>query len=234
MASRLPVPVSRDLSDFAELVRRPATEARRLQRGVELAVALVQACDHAGVTVLTPAFAETVAASDDVVRRGEVWQHELSEGPGLESVRGRTTVVSQDLRTDPRWRAWGPRAADGLGVRSSMSVPLNLDSDLVESLTLYADRVHVWDDERQALATTLARQLGLAAADARLLDDRERALVSRTGLGQAQGIVMERFGMSAAEAYDHLERLSRSNHLDPVHLAEHIVETREVPGPRRS
>jgi GAF domain-containing protein len=219
----------RSAAEFADLVHAPSTEMGRLQRGAELVVSFVGGCDHAGVTVLTPSFIETVAASDDVVRRGDDWQHELSEGPGLHSVRNRTTVVSQDLRVDPRWRAWGPRAARSLGMRSALSVLLEPAGDTVGALTLYADRTDAWGDEQQALARTLARQLALATADARQLDDRQRALVSRVGLGQAQGIVMERFGLTSDEAHDYLQRLSAGTHVQLVHLAEHIVETRDVP-----
>lgn len=216
-------------TDFAGLVHEPFTENGRLQRGVELVVALVGGCDHAGVTILTSAFMETVAASDDLVRRGDGWQYELNEGPGLDSVRGRTTVVSQDLRVDPRWRAWGPRVASGLGVRSTLSVLLETRGAPVGSLTLYADRVDAWGDEQQAQTRILAAQLALAVFDARMLDERERELVSRTGIAQAQGIVMERLGVSAGQAADYLDRLSRETHVRVLHLAERIVETRELP-----
>lgn len=219
-------------ADFASLVQEPSTEAARLQRGVELVVALVDGCDHAGVTVLTTSYTETVAASDDVARRGDGWQSELSEGPGLDSVRSRRTVVSQDLRTEPRWRTWGPRAVAGLGVRSTMSVLLESRRDAVRSLTLYADRVDVWDDERHTLALELAGQLALATADARLLEDRQRALFLETELRQAQGIVMERFEMGADAAFDYLRRLSQGTQVTLVHLVERIVETRELPALR--
>lgn len=227
--SRTTTPGPRPTAEFARQVRVPMTEAGRLQRGVELVVALVRDCDHAGVTVLTPAFVETVAASDDVVLRGDGWQHELSEGPGLECVRSRSAVVSQDLQTDVRWRSWAPRAVRRLGVRSTVSVLLDPHGETVGSLTLYSDRADVWDDDQRALARTLVRQLALAAADARRHDDRRRALASRAGLGQAQRIVMERLGMSEEQASDHLRRLSRRTRMTLVHLAEHIVVTRELP-----
>lgn len=216
-------------ADFASLVHEPKTELGRFQRGAELVVALVDGCDHAGVTVLTPHFMETVAASDDVVRRGDGWQHALNEGPGLDSVRDRTAVLSQDVAIDERWRSWGPRVAADLGVRSAVSVLLDARGSTLGSLTLYADRPDVWGDQQQSLVTTLARQLALAGADARVLDHQEQALVARVGLGQAQGIVMERFGMTADQASRHLRDLALSTRLSLVHLAEVIVETREVP-----
>jgi len=214
---------------FARLLHQSSTETGRLHRGVELAVRMVPGCDHASVTILTPHYVETVAASDEVVRRGDAWQYDLSEGPCLDSVRSRETVVSQDLRDDPRWRSWGPRAADGLGVRAMMSVLFDSTRDAVGSLNLYADQVAAWDDERQELALALGDQLAVAVADARVLDARTRAVAAQAGLGQAQGIVMERFAMSAGQALDHLQRLSRATGMTLVRLAEHIVETRELP-----
>jgi GAF domain-containing protein len=229
MAAPQVLPRQQASADFARLLHQSLTEGGRLQRGVELAVSLLGGCDHASVTVLTPHYVETVAASDDVVLRGDGWQYELSEGPCLDSVRGRTTVVSQDLGRDPRWRSWAPRVVDGLGVHAMMSVLLYASGDEVGSLNLYSDRVEVWDDEAQLLARSLADQLAVAVADARLLDERERALLSRSGIGQAQGIVMERFGLSADQALDLLRGMSRGTRVGLVHLAEHIVETRRLP-----
>ena len=216
-------------TDFARRVHASPTEGGRLQLGVELAVELLGGCDHASVTMLTPHFVETVAASDAVVRRGDDWQYELSEGPCLDTVRNQATVVSQDLGQDGRWRSWCPRAVDELGVHAMMSVLLSVSTGVVGSLNLYADRVQVWDDEQQTFARTLADQLAVAVAEARLLDERERALLRRTGIGQAQGIVMERFGLRADQAFDLLQRLSESTQVELVHLAEHIVDTRQLP-----
>ena len=216
---------------LARMLREPATEAGRLQRGVELAVALIERCDHASVTVLTPHYAETVAVSDDVARRGDGWQHDLSEGPGLESVRGRVPVVSQDLRADPRWRAWGPQAVERLGMRSVVSVPLDAQGGGVGALNLYADRPGVWDADQRALAAALAGEVAVAAADARLLDARTAALLARSGVGQAQGMVMERFGLTAEQAFDYLERLSADAGVGLLHVAERLVETRDLPWP---
>lgn len=216
---------------LVRLLRQPPTESGRLQRGVELAVALVERCDHASVTVLTPHYVETVAVSDDVARRGDDWQHDLSEGPGLETVRRRVPVISQDLSVDRRWRAWGPRVVEGLGVRSVVSVPLEAEGGAVGALNLYADRPGAWDAEQRALAATLAGQVAVAAADARLLDARAAALLARSGVGQAQGMLMERFGMTAEQAFDHLQQLSTDTGVGLLHVAEHLVETRDLPRP---
>lgn len=230
LSSRL---VSADPSSpgVVRLLRAATTEAERLQRGVELAVALIGPCDHASVTVLTPHYVETVAVSDDVARRGDGWQHDLSEGPGLESVRRQVPVVSQDLRADRRWRAWGPRAVERLGMRSVVSVPLDAEGGGVGALNLYADRPQAWDPGQRALAAALADQIAVAATDARLLGARMAALLARRDVGQAQGLVMERFGLTAEQAFDHLQRLSADLGVGLPQLAERVVETGDLPRP---
>ena len=54
-------------------------------------------------------------------------------------------------------------------------------------------------------------------------------MLVRSGVGQAQGIVMERFGLTAEQAFDHLQRLSRDTGVGLLHVAEHLVETRDLP-----
>ncbi len=49
------------------------------------------------------------------------------------------------------------------------------------------------------------------------------ALASRDVIGQAKGILMERFGISAAAAFAMLRRLSQESNTKLVHIAEKII-----------
>ncbi|MGI3783187.1 MAG: GAF and ANTAR domain-containing protein [Janthinobacterium lividum] len=210
----------------------PATELARLQQGVELVVQLVDGCDHAGVTVSAPALLETVAASDHVARQGDAWQYELGEGPCLEAVRQHHTVLSQDLRADARWATWGPRVVDELGVRSMLSLLLFTHKNTFAALNLYGNRSDVWDDDQLVMASALAEHLAVAAADAREIENRGRSMITRTMIGQAEGILMERFDLSADRAFEYLRRISQGNHTKLVDVAREIVETRTLPAQR--
>ena len=207
----------------------PPTEAVRLQDGVRLAVDLLDACDHAGVTVATGARLRSAAASDEVVRRGDAWQHDLREGPCIDVVRQQHTVLSQDLRSDRRWGTWAPRVVDQLGVRSMLSLLLFSTADTYAALNLYADRPEAWGDDEMALAQALADHLAADAADAREIENRGRSMITRTMIGQAEGIVMERLDLSAERAFEYLRRVSQSNHVKLVEVARQIVETRVLP-----
>jgi AmiR/NasT family two-component response regulator len=57
------------------------------------------------------------------------------------------------------------------------------------------------------------------------LRDREfrRALASRDVIGQAKGILMERFGIDAVRAFELLKRLSQESNTAVVDIAERLV-----------
>jgi GAF domain-containing protein len=208
------------------------TESARLQQGVELAVQLLDSCDHAGVTVATGTTLVSAAASDEVVRQGDAWQHELREGPCVDVVRLQHTVLSQDLSLDGRWVSWAPRVVDRLGFHSMLSLLLFSGNDTYAALNLYGRRPDAWDDDQLAVALTLAEHLAVDAAYAREVENRGRAMVTRTMIGQAEGILMERLGLTADRAFEYLRRVSQSNHTKLVDVAAEIVETRALPAIR--
>ena len=68
----------------------------------------------------------------------------------------------------------------------------------------------------------------VAALEAELLQLRQ-ALLSRTVIGEAKGILMERFAMSEEEAFLYLRRLSSDHEIRVRDIAEDLVRTRVVP-----
>lgn len=222
-------PPHQSTQDFARAVQGLQGQTARLQRGVELVVQVLEGCDHAGVSVGTRREVITAAATDDVVERGDTWQYELGEGPCLDAVRHQNTVISHDLRTDDRWPLWGPRVIAGLGINAMMSLLLYTRQDTIGALNLYADRSRAWDADQIAAAHALAGHLAVAVADAREIEGRGRAMISRTVIGQAEGIIMERFGISADRAFDYLRRISQHHNRKLIAVAEELVATRSLP-----
>lgn len=190
---------------------------------------LVEGCDHAGVTVIKSGVLSTPAASDDVVRRGDAWQYEFGEGPCVDTVHDQHTVIAQDLSADRRWPRWRPTVMEKLGINAMMSMLLYTDSDHYGALNLYADDAHAWDHRQIAVAQSLAGHLAVAVADATEIANRGRAMVSRTLIGQAEGILMERLDLDAEAAFAYLRRVSQNQNRKLVHVAEQIVATRQLP-----
>ena len=219
----------RTTGDFARALQSSTGSVERLQRGVELVVEMVEGCDHAGVTIHAGRTLTTPAASDELVRRGDEWQYELGEGPCVDTVHEQHTVIAQDLAADRRWARWGPKVVSELGVNAMMSLLLYTDDDTFGALNLYADRTHAWDHRQVAVAHALAGHLAVAVADGTEIENRGRAMVSRTVIGQAEGIVMERFGLDAEQAFAYLRRMSQATRHKLVTVAEELVATRRLP-----
>jgi hypothetical protein len=210
---------------FAREVWRTADPLERLQRGVGLAVELVDGCDHAGVGVLSRGRLQPGPATDEVGRRADQLQQDLDEGPALESVRAVANVTSRDLTGERRWERWGPLVVAQLGTRATMSLVLSDDSRVYGSLNLYADRPDAWSCSAQVLAEVLATHLTLALGDALQIEHRGRGMESRTLIGQAQGILMERFDLTVDAAYAVLLRTSQQNHVKISAVAADLVRT---------
>ena len=54
-------------------------------------------------------------------------------------------------------------------------------------------------------------------------------MTSRTIIGQAEGILMERLGIDADEAFAYLRRVSQSENRKLIMICSEIVKTRQLP-----
>ncbi|HEY3339648.1 MAG TPA: GAF and ANTAR domain-containing protein [Propionicimonas sp.] len=214
-----------DSGDFARNVAEGAGESERLDLGVALVVDLVEGCDDAGITRVGRDGAETVAASSEKARLCDQLQYELDEGPCLDTVRSHLTVISNDIATDQRWPHWGPAVAERYGVGSMLSLLLYTHGDSYGALNLYADRPQAYSTEDLVVASTLAAHLAVAVAGGREMDHRTIAMVNRTVIGQAEGILMERFKITADQAFALLRESSLKTSHRLVHVAEELTRT---------
>jgi GAF domain-containing protein len=216
--------------EFARKVNVPSEVDGRLHRAVEMLAEMIPACSAAGVTFVLRGEPQTVAATSELVRRADELQYALDEGPCLEAVRGsHTTVISNDVPADQRWPRWGTRAAEDLGIGSVMSVLLYTEQHSYGALKLYATRTGAFDPEDSAVAEALAAHLAVAIDDAREIENRSRAMVTRTVIGQAEGILMERLKIDADQAFEYLRRVSSQTNEKLVAVATELVRTGRLP-----
>jgi AmiR/NasT family two-component response regulator len=69
-----------------------------------------------------------------------------------------------------------------------------------------------------------------ALAARREIDQLRIALDSRTRIGQAKGILMERYGVDEDHAFAILRRISQSQNRRLQAIADEVVRTRRLPG----
>jgi response regulator NasT len=83
------------------------------------------------------------------------------------------------------------------------------------------------DDRTVAEEVALHARVALAAWDA--TEELERGLAARTLIGQAQGILMERFSLDADRAFQVLRRYSQDGNVKLAEVARRVVQTGALP-----
>jgi ANTAR domain len=184
--------------------------------------------DQASITRGTPHHTlETLAATVDWVRRCDEAQSELREGPCYDSLEDETFYFSGDLRSDPRWPRYAPRAID-YGVIGQMAVELAPANSRRASLNLYSVGPVQMDEEMLEVARLFASSAGGALGLVQQVRQLEEAAESRRRIGQAVGIVMERYQLDEDRAFAFLVRLSQNMNLKLRAVAEHVVQGLDI------
>jgi GAF domain-containing protein len=185
-------------------------------------------CDSASITMLGPGRSvETVASSDDRVPAADQLQYTLGEGPCLDAVWTDGIFLIEDLTADGRWPAWAPGAAE-LGIRSSLSVHLFTDTTL-GSLNMYSTAARSYSRGDIDTARVIAAHVSVVMAYNRTNQNLWQAIDSRNLIGQAQGMLMERFRLTAATAFGVLRRYSQHHNVKLIRLAEELTTTGKLP-----
>ena len=202
-----------------------------LDKAVGLAVELIDGCDaacvslvHRGSSIDTPAY------TTDKVLRGDHLQYELQEGPCMDAVWDQEIVLSTDLAGDDRWPTWGPRVVEELGVGSMLCIQLFTDDKTLGALNMYSWQPQAFSmagDRSEGLA--LGAHVAVALAAAQQIEGLNTAIASRTIIGQAEGILMERFGIEGDRAFEVLRRVSSNSNTKLHAVAAELVLTRRIP-----
>lgn len=223
------------LSQAARHLQTAPSAAATMQTAVELAVSNIRNCDSASVTLVRRrGTLETPSSSDDVALAADRLQYDLGDGPCLQAVWDERVVHSPDLRTDARWGIWGPRVASEHGVQSVLCLRLFTEKDNIGALNLYSTRRGAFTEDDRDEGTALAAHIAVALAAAQAEENLTRALDARTLVGQAVGIVMERYGVSAAAAFQVLVRISSHSNVKLRDIAQELVDTGNLHGADRS
>jgi len=206
-----------------------------LQQITRAAVAVVPDAAMVSVTLRSPnGRLHTPAGTSPLAVQLDDLQYELDEGPCYDAAKpdGPAVSICADLGSGSPWRQWGPAAVE-LGVGAVVSTALLTDPDAKEAsgaLNAYATAPHGLDAADLDILLLLATHASLAMAGvdavtrAQLRETQlKRAVDSRDVIGQAKGIIMNRRGVSAPEAFDILRRASQDLNVKLVELAETLA-----------
>jgi GAF domain-containing protein len=221
---------------FAEIARELEAEAspeKTQDRITRAAVATVEGCDHAAISIVRRRGGiETVAATDDVPTQVDAIQYDTGQGPCLGAISEHETYMIDDLALDARWPTFGRRAADETGVRSMLSFRLFVRGDTIGALNLYSRRPGAFTDHAWAVGTVLAAHAAIALSAAReheRAEQLEDALRSNREIGIAIGVLMARSGVTEDRAFALLRQASQHLHRKLRDVAAGVVHTGELP-----
>ncbi|GAA2060122.1 GAF and ANTAR domain-containing protein [Williamsia deligens] len=188
------------------------------------ALEYVDGADFVGITLVDGSTLTSVAPTDPVAARLDELQHELREGPCLEAAWADQKVLVEDLDTETRWPRFVRRVRDETAVRSILAYQLFRGESAMGALNIYATGAHAFSAEAQEVALAVATHASLALHTARRGDQFSSALASRDVIGQAKGIVMERFDVDAVRAWDLIRKLSQDTNIRVADVARQLVE----------
>ena len=226
--------------EYADILRHVMTElTERFAHPTEIdvtlhsvtasSVDLIDGVECADILLISGADLFTsVAATAQLAIDIDDLQQRFREGPCLDAAVGNSMVVCNDLRDDPRWPRFA-EAAVAAGVHSLMSFQLYTHNARMGALNLFGLKPDAFTPEMEAVGAMLATHAATAliADDVRL--QFQSALASRDIIGQAKGMIMERFDVDAVRAFELLTKLSQDSNTRLATVAEEIVSRGREP-----
>lgn len=213
------------LAEKARSMSIETSAAHTMSKAVEIAKDFVVGCELAGITAVHDRHrVETVAATDTLVREADAVQYELGQGPCLSSIADHEVTLCNDLSKKSEWPQWAERVRTELGLHAALGVRLFVTDDSLGCLNMYATRPDAFDDESIARAQALGAHIAVAMTASIRIDQLQTALQNRTVIGQAEGMLMDRFSLTGPQAFQVLRRISQDRNVKLKTIAQRLVD----------
>jgi GAF domain-containing protein len=214
---------------IAELVQqlhsRPDADSDTvLAELVEHAAIEIPGAEYAGVTVTRNIkHIDTPAATHKWPILLDEIQQLHREGPCLTAAWEEKTIHVADLEADDRFPLYRRDALEQTPIRAIMAFQLFIADETMGALNVYAEQPHAFDQTSKDIGLVFAAHSSVAWNAARREDQFKRALASRDIIGQAKGMIMERYGVDAVRAFEVLRKLSQDSNVPLVQVASELV-----------
>jgi hypothetical protein len=220
----LHIEVAEVMSEVAAALQSPMDLDETLQLITRSAADTIPGIVEASISITTKdRLIQTLAPTGPLVTRADHLQYELGEGPCLDAALDDPIVAVNDLAADPRWPDFGPKAA-ALGFGSQVAFQFRAEPHVRGALNLYALEPNSIDQDSVQLGSMFAGQIAVAMGWARQDQTMTEALATRNVIGQAVGIVMERYQLDSDRAFAFLVRLSQTRNTKLRTVATALVD----------
>ncbi len=214
---------------IAELVQnlhgRPDTDSDTvIAELAEHAAVQIPGAQYAGITITRNAkHIDTPAATHIYPLLLDKIQQRHAEGPCLTAAWEEKTIHVADLETDERFPRYREDALAETPIRSIMAFQLFIAGETMGALNVYAETPNVFDNESRNIGLVFAAHSSVAWNSARREEQFKKALASRDVIGQAKGMIMERYGVDAVQAFELLRKLSQDSNVPLIKVATQLV-----------
>jgi transcriptional regulator with GAF, ATPase, and Fis domain len=183
--------------------------------------------DHATIALRHRTRISPGAATDESSRAALLAQLDCGEGPCLTAISTGLSVLVPDTAAESRWPSW-TRAVTPRG-RSIFAIPLSTAGVTFGALTLIGEQPHTFT-ANDAKAPRLATYGAVAIASAKQRQSLVEAVESSQRIGQAVGILRERYTIDDGRAFEILKRYSQDSNTKLRDVAAHLLDTGQLPG----
>ena len=191
----------------------------------EHAAVEIPGAQYGGVTVTTNnKTVDTPGASHKYAIVLDAIQQRHQQGPCLTSAWEHKSIHIADLEKDFRWPAYRLDALAETPIRSIMAFQLFIADQSMGALNVYAEEPHAFSDESEEVGLIFATHSALAWNSARRDEQFREALASRDMIGQAKGMIMERYGIPAVQAFEMLKKLSQDSNVRLIQIAQELLD----------
>jgi ANTAR domain len=215
-------------------------EARSLNKLAELATWQVPACSGANAVVWRDGEVISTASTHPDLAELADMQLSAGRGPLIEAAAQGLPVTCPDTLDESRWPEYA-EAALRRGVRCSVHLVRELPHGALV-LSLFGVRPQTLDAESTPMAGMLASFGGAVLTNATAYKQVQRtasqlkdAVVARSVVDQAKGILMHAIGCDAGDALERLRAESQRRHIKVTEVAGEVVAAYNgEPGSRKN
>lgn len=214
----------------AELVQglhsRPDTDSDTVVAELaEHAAVEIPGAQYAGITLTRSVKkVDTPAASHHWPLLLDKIQERHQEGPCLTAAWDEKIIHVVDLETDERFPKYRRDALAETPIRSIMAFQMFIAGETVGALNVFSEQPGAFTADSRDLGRVFAAHSSVAWNSARRDEQFRRALSSRDIIGQAKGMIMERYGVNAVQAFELLRKLSQDSNVPLIKVATNLVE----------
>jgi GAF domain-containing protein len=215
------------LTEAAQAIDTQSDVAGALEEVVTQARRCLPEFDHVSISMVESGKPmQTLTATDETARALDDLQCRAGKGPCVEAITDDEIVAVRNARHEQRWPDYISQAVTS-GLRSQLGVRIPGAPGMLLGLNLYSTSEDDIDPGSIGVAEHFAVHAGIALGRVRQEAHLRTAIGTRTIIGTAIGILMERGSLTQQQAFGYLMRQSSTQNRKLRLVAADIVAETE-------